>query len=329
MNFKKEKSFAFVSVLLSAAVVYHCTKKIIPVNTSSSNGDRLTQGLVYNSERNCRAARLNQNNDSDEQIDILFRRAVSLEQDGQYTKALPYYQQALEIAERVYGHKDFKTIKLTNALGSIYELEGNYSAAEVRYKEALANIQETSPDEQNGTATILHNLARLLLKQERNSEAKPFALRAVQLREASVIDAGTATSYDILAKVYEKEGRFKEAEILFKKSLEINKKFTGQNSSATASSMNNLGLLYYSCERNKEAEELLNSSLRLQVLAHGKRHPLTSTTMNNLALVYAAEGRNIEAQQLLRQAYLVDQDVLGITHPNTLSSVMNIIQTSL
>ncbi len=66
----------------------------------------------------------------------------------------------------------------------------------------------------------------------------------------------TARNYNSLAGVYERQGKYKEAENLCEKALKIREKILGENHLDTATSYNNLAYVYFRQGKYKEAEIL-------------------------------------------------------------------------
>ncbi|TRV63677.1 MAG: CHAT domain-containing protein [Microcystis panniformis Mp_MB_F_20051200_S9] len=115
-----------------------------------------------------------------------------------------------------------------------------------------------------------------------------------------------------MAALYQSQGRYSEAEPLYKQALAISKQQLGDNHPDTATSLNNLALLYY-----KQALAISKQQL-------GDNHPDTATSLNNLALLYDSQGRYSEAEPLYKQALAISKQQLGDNHPDTATSLNNL-----
>jgi tetratricopeptide (TPR) repeat protein len=111
---------------------------------------------------------------------------------------------------------------------------------------------------------------------------------------------GTVAALIKLAELYSAQGRYGEAEPLFKRVLEICKKFLGAEHPYTASALNNIASLYRDQGRYGEAEPLYQSALEIWRKILGEEHSDTATVLNNLANLYRAQGRYEEAERLTR-----------------------------
>jgi tetratricopeptide (TPR) repeat protein len=69
-----------------------------------------------------------------------------------------------------------------------------------------------------------------------------------------------------LATLYTTQGRYAEAEPLYKRSLAIWEKALGPDHPNVAMSLNNLALLYRATKREKEAQELEARAARIRAI---------------------------------------------------------------
>ena len=112
----------------------------------------------------------------------------------------------------------------------------------------------------------------------------------------------TLKSVNNLAALYQRQGRYSEAEPLYKRALEARERVLGPEHPDTLVSVNNLAALYQAQGRYSEAEPLLKRALEACERVLGKEHPDTLTSVNNLAVLYQAQGRYGEAEPLYQRA---------------------------
>ncbi len=134
----------------------------------------------------------------------------------------------------------------------------------------------------------------------------------------------TLDSIDSLAVLYQSQGRYSEAEPLYKQALQLREKVLGKEHPDTLDSIDGLAGLYQSQGRHSEAEPLYKQALQLREKVLGKEHPDTLTSINNLAFWYQSQDRYSEAEQLYKQALQLREKVLGKEHPDTLISIDNL-----
>ncbi|KAL9044074.1 MAG: hypothetical protein Q9214_002763 [Letrouitia sp. 1 TL-2023] len=129
------------------------------------------------------------------------------------------------------------------------------------------------------------------------------------------------------ALVFFEAGRWKEAEELEARALEISRGALGDEHLNTLNSMHNLASIYWLQGRSKDAEALLVRVLDTRKSVSGEEHPDTLDSINNLASSYWYQERYKEAEAL--QVRVVDtmKSVLGDEHPETLKSMNNLAST--
>jgi tetratricopeptide (TPR) repeat protein len=127
-----------------------------------------------------------------------------------------------------------------------------------------------------------------------------------------------------LAALYQSQGRYSEAEPLYKQALAIRKAQLGDNHPSTATSLNNLAELYRLQGRYSEAEPLYKEALPITKTQLGDNHPDTAISLNNLAALYQSQGRYSEAEPLYKQALVIWKKQLGDNHPFIATSLNNV-----
>ena len=112
----------------------------------------------------------------------------------------------------------------------------------------------------------------------------------------------TITSLNNLAGVYDRQGRYAEAEPLYPQALQLRREVLGERHPDTISSLNNLARVYHRQGRSAEAEPLLPQALQLsreRCWAKTTRRPSRSTGTWPICL--AQQGRMAEALIELRR----------------------------
>jgi tetratricopeptide (TPR) repeat protein len=121
-------------------------------------------------------------------------------------------------------------------------------------------------------------------------------------------DPRLATSLNNLALLYEAQGKYVEAEPLYKRALAIDEKTLVPEHPDLAASLNNLAALYHAQGRYTEAEPLYKRSLAIyenyeKVL--GPKHPRVVTSLENYAALLRETGRGKEATDLEARAQMI------------------------
>ena len=93
-----------------------------------------------------------------------------------------------------------------------------------------------------------------------------------------------------LARVYNKQGRYPQAEPILLRSLTLGEKQSGTELEI-GESLNILGRTYHKQGRYTEAEPLLHRALTLQQKVLGPKDPTVASSMDSLASLYYRQGR--------------------------------------
>jgi CHAT domain-containing protein/tetratricopeptide (TPR) repeat protein len=150
----------------------------------------------------------------------------------------------------------------------------------------------------------------------------PAALVEAQKQEAvvkarfGVNHSNYSVALNNLAVVYQAQGKYADAEGLYKRALAIRERALGQDHPAVALSINNLALVYSYQGKYAEAERLYMRALAIKEKALGANHPDVATTLHNLAIVYGEQGRYADAEGLYKRALAIREKALGAEHPD-------------
>jgi len=137
-------------------------------------------------------------------------------------------------------------------------------------------------------------------------------------------DVKTATALNNLAVSYRVQGRYDEAEPLYRRALEISEKTLGAEHPDVATSLNNLAGLLQATGRYDGAEPLFHRALEIGEKTLGAEHPDVATSLNNLAFLLEATGQYEEAEPLFRRALEIGEKALGAKHPDVATSLNNL-----
>ena len=150
---------------------------------------------------------------------------------GDYEKAQPLYEKALDIREKVLGEKHPDTATSYNNLAGLYESLGDYEKALPLYKKALKINKEVLGESHPSTATSYNNLAGLYRFLGDYEKALPLYEKALKIREEVLGEShpSTATSYNNLSVFYFKTGELKKAKEYVQKAIDIREKVLPAN----------------------------------------------------------------------------------------------------
>ncbi|KAL1922257.1 uncharacterized protein VTP21DRAFT_9796 [Calcarisporiella thermophila] len=135
--------------------------------------------------------------------------------------------------------------------------------------------------------------------------------------------SNTAFSHYSLGYIYAMQNKYKEAEILYRKSLSIREKLEFEHPD-TACTLNCLAALYERSDKYEQAESVYHQALAIVEKTLGSEHPNTAATLNNLALVYKSQGKSEQARLLYERALSIFEKMLGPEDSYTATTLDNL-----
>ncbi|KAB8220063.1 hypothetical protein BDV33DRAFT_191451 [Aspergillus novoparasiticus] len=155
-------------------------------------------------------------------------------------------------------------------------------------------------------------------------EYLPHALVLVYDDEFIVQQEQYSILVEKIADCLNSDGKYHEAEALYKTLIRINQERDGIQHATTLISMGKLASTYCSRGQLHEAEMLNIQVMETMKIVLGPEHPSTLASMVNLASTYWHQRRLKEAENLIVQVVETMQIVLGTEHPDTLASMANL-----
>lgn len=110
-----------------------------------------------------------------------------------------------------------------------------------------------------------------------------------------------AATLNNLAVLYGKRGKYRDAEPLCKRALDIRERVLGRDHPDVAKQLNNLALLCQNQGKYEEVERYYQRALDIYERTLGPDDPNVAKTKNNLASAYLKQGKYKEAEVLYKQ----------------------------
>ena len=145
---------------------------------------------------------------------------------------------------------------------------------------------------------------------------------AVMEKAVGLDSPDIAPEMNNLAALYQRQGRYAEAEPLFKRAL-ANAERRGPGHPDVGRQLNNLATLYEKQDRHADAEPLFRRALAIYQKAAGPEHPAVATLLSNLGEVLKVEGRYDEAEPLIKRSLAIHEKAQGHDHQDTARSLNN------
>ncbi len=240
------------------------------------------------------------------------RTADVVDKQDKYAKAKSFYQQALEIRERISPESN-ELARAINYLAILYDdqdQEAEYVKAEQLYTRALEIRKRIFEKRDVGSlyelSTSYRNLSGLYQQQGRYSEAEHFAKKALEVLDKAPDpesrNVALADGFNLLGVIYYYQGRYAEAEPLYKKSLEINRRIRGSTHNVVASNLHNLALVSFAQAGYSQAKKLETEALGIYQQSRTLNREGMALGFMTFARIYRELGQFSQAEALYQQS---------------------------
>ncbi|MBX2797857.1 MAG: tetratricopeptide repeat protein [Myxococcales bacterium] len=274
---------------------------------------------------------------------VTHKLARFLELMADFDTALPLFEQARALYAEAVPPDDPNLGVVANDHALALFLAGRYQQAEPAYREAIRLIGDVP--------SVLHNLAEILLRQGRFTEALELSERAVHnlqrtfgrhpltattmqnlaraqmalgdlqtadatLTEAlSIVDGPPtrvlAVALTNLAALRQTQGHTAQAEVLYRRSVEVSEQVLGPDHPNAASTLAGLGSVLFYANKWDESMAVYLRAIRLVETHMGPSHPNLGPWLTAVANLMVRQGRGAEAEVHARRAHRIACDTLG------------------
>jgi eukaryotic-like serine/threonine-protein kinase len=234
--------------------------------------------------------------------DILHHRAEALRLLGRYAEARDEFTHAIETVGKLSGGDHPYLMGLAGASEKI----GKFAEAEAAYRQALALVAESYPDDSPQRVLPMQNLAQLLITLGRFEEAEQYLREALALSRKR-LPPGSAQLAPILhnlAKLLMDLGRYTEAVPCIEEVLVIAEKQFGRNDFRVLISLASLARASNGSGDRIRAVSLIEEANRRidAFIATGKMLPQLESILTSLGHTALYAGRPDDAAAMLRRA---------------------------
>jgi CHAT domain-containing protein/tetratricopeptide (TPR) repeat protein len=269
-----------------------------------------------------------------------------LESQGEYTKAEPYYREALAMRQALYPKGHSELAQSLNNLGMVLKYQGEYAKAEPYFRDALVMNQALYPKNRYPQghaelATSLNNLGFLLQAQGENAKAEPYYRDALVMRQSLYPKERypqghpkLVLSLTNLGFLLLEQGEYAKAEPYLRDALAMRQLLNPQGHPELATSLTNLGALLDLQGEYAKAEQYYRDALAMRDSLYGKDrfpqgHHDLARSLNNLGALLQKQGEYAKAEQYFRDALAMNQalypkDRYAQGHPDLAQSLNNL-----
>ena len=211
-------------------------------------------------------------------------------------------------------------------LNHLYTEQNKLSEAETCLLREIRGLERVADKKNSYLYELKLSLAAVYNAQRRCGDEELLVLqvlKAVKAREGILgVHKGAAqTTMSRLAMIYREQGRYKEAEELSVKALELAAQVFGETDIETIQRRADLALSYTFQGQWDQAVVLLEEAKEKAKEQLGHEHPTTLSLASDLARVYLGQGRLQLADEIMTEVAMTRQRVLGIDHVDTLGTI--------
>lgn len=247
--------------------------------------------------------------------------ATTLFSRARYAQAAELFERALAAQRRQLGESHPDTLQLMNNLAAAYTEMGRYREAEPMARAVAEGRRRVLGARHPETGTALHNLALNLIPQARYDEAETLLLEAIDIRREDSVPSGLLFSQSYLADIYREQGRYDEAEELYRSVLERQGATRGPEDAQTLRTASSLAALHLRRGGVAAAKRLITSTLDSQRKVLDPSHPDLLGSQIILARVHNAQRDFDPAESLIHQTIEAGKVALAPDHPLVLEAV--------
>lgn len=245
---------------------------------------------------------------------------------GDFSSAIPFAEQAISQAEKEFGKKSDKYLSSQNNLALLYENTGQYDKALLLYQEVMVNYEKNFGRNHPDFVSILSNTAKLNAKINRYDKALSLYNEALSIAENELKKDFYAYVPVLinLGDLYRKTGNYQTALRVLQTALSEIKKSSQLNSEFYNAVTNNLGALYESMGQYDLAISYFQDSSENTLKIFGKSHPGYISSQNNLAALYTNLGQYDKALPLMQESLANTEKSLGKNNSVYISRLNNL-----
>jgi tetratricopeptide (TPR) repeat protein len=206
---------------------------------------------------------------------------------------------------------------------------GRWGEAEAAFRQVYESTSRVLGEDHPDTLAALHNIARMVMYQERPNEAELLNLEVLEAR-CRVCGEGHPDTQVSLANValnVAYQGRWTEAESVFRRLLDVQRRVLRSDHPATLLIRHHIAWTVANQGQWAEAEAELGEILASKRLAFHENHSSTLQTRHDLAWTIASQGRWAEAESVFAEILHARRRAIGDDHPDTLSTRHNLAWT--
>jgi serine/threonine protein kinase len=235
---------------------------------------------------------------------------------GDYRKAQPHLERALEVQYRELGEDDPQTLATMHHLGHCFYRRDRQEATALLGR-TLELRRRVLGDDHGDTLFTARLAAACYADSGRHEDAEQLLRRTLEARRRAFGDAHRETLVTMywLAGHLVRRGKLAEAEAVAAGCVEQARRFAGDDLVVTLCALSTLTGVHIAREDSARAEPLAVQVVEGMRRSFGDQHPFTVKAIHRLTRVYQLQGRHARAAALLAEGLVTARKVHDDDHP--------------
>jgi tetratricopeptide (TPR) repeat protein len=230
--------------------------------------------------------------------------------------------------EKALGPDHLILAKILNILATVAYAQGKNDKAEALYQRSLAIIERRQGPDHPDIAKQLNHLAFVYTAQAKPTQVEAVCRRALSIWERNSNDEfckEILTSLMALAQSCVVQERYKDAEPLYKRALNLCETSVGAEHPDVVTHVDNLAECYSRQGNYADAEPLRQRVITIVEKTVGPKHLAVAESVYSLSGCYFAQGKYEQAEPLLKRCLAIREEALGLEHPQVVSTARTCI----
>ncbi|HTB12276.1 MAG TPA: serine/threonine-protein kinase [Bryobacteraceae bacterium] len=231
---------------------------------------------------------------------------------GKLDRADTLLNSGLERRRSLFGNDSAEAAESLIALGLLRVDQERLPEAERLVREGLDMTRRRASRYDPALAKATTALGRVLEERGSYKEAVPVLEEAVRLSaKEGPVNADLTNSLNELASVDFYAGRYKDADALFRRVLQMHRQLHGDRHPLVADDLINIGAVQLDLGYYSEAEKLERQALEINQSYYGSDHPQMAHNLTVLGRTLINEKRFDEAVAVLEKALPIEEQAYG------------------
>ncbi|CAF1450706.1 unnamed protein product [Adineta steineri] len=245
---------------------------------------------------------------------------------GDYEKAIWYYEQGLEIQQKTLPSNHPKLATSYNNIGLVYNNIGEYSKALPYHRKALKIREKFLPANHPKLAMSHNNIGLVYANMGEYSKALSSHEKALEIYQKTLPPnhPSLAISYNNIGLMFNSMGDYSKALSSHEKALEIQLKTLPSNHPHLACSYNNIGSVYDNIGEYSKALSYYEKAFEIQEKSLSSDHPDLAVSYGSIGLVYCRMEKYLKALSFYEKALEIQEKTLPSNHRHLATSYNNI-----